>query len=69
MRKLRRYCHARTIKSGENRRDTGRKFWRKNKWSRPKERWLDEVQDDMIKIGVRRWRTKSNTQRRIEDKM
>jgi hypothetical protein len=26
---------------------------------RPRKRWLDDVQDDMIKMGVKRWRTKS----------
>jgi hypothetical protein len=26
---------------------------------RPRKRWLDDVQDDMIKMGVKRWRTKA----------
>jgi hypothetical protein len=26
---------------------------------RPRKRWLDNVQDDMIKMGVKRWRTKA----------
>jgi hypothetical protein len=26
---------------------------------RPTKRWLDDVQDDMIKMGVKRWRTKA----------
>jgi hypothetical protein len=25
---------------------------------RPRKRWLDDVQDDMIKMGVKRWRKK-----------
>jgi hypothetical protein len=25
---------------------------------RPRKMWLDDVQDDMIKMGVKRWRTK-----------
>jgi hypothetical protein len=25
---------------------------------RPRKRWIDDVQDDMIKMGVKRWRTK-----------
>jgi hypothetical protein len=26
---------------------------------RPRKRWLDDVQDDMMKTGVKRWRTKA----------
>jgi hypothetical protein len=26
---------------------------------RPRKRWIDDVQDDMIKMGVKRWRTKA----------
>jgi hypothetical protein len=26
---------------------------------RPRKRWLDDVQDDMIKMGVKRWRIKA----------
>jgi hypothetical protein len=26
---------------------------------RPRKRWTDDVQDDMIKMGVKRWRTKA----------
>jgi hypothetical protein len=39
---------------------TGRKSWRKKKEGcRPRKRWLDDVQDGMIKMGVKRWRTKA----------
>jgi hypothetical protein len=39
---------------------TGRKSWRKKKKGcRPRKRWLDDVQDDMMKMGVKRWRTKA----------
>jgi hypothetical protein len=27
--------------------------------SRPRKRWLDNVQDDMFKMGMKRWRTKA----------
>jgi hypothetical protein len=37
---------------------TGKKSWRKKK-GRPRKRWLYDVQDDMIKMGVKRWRTKA----------
>jgi hypothetical protein len=30
----------------------------RRKKGRPGKRWLDDVQDDMIKMGVKRWRTK-----------
>jgi hypothetical protein len=26
---------------------------------RPRKRWLDDVRDDVIKMGVKRWRTKA----------
>jgi hypothetical protein len=29
---------------------------------RPRKRWLDDVQDEMIKMGVKRWRTKQWTE-------
>jgi hypothetical protein len=41
-----------------NKNGTGRKSWRKKK-GKPRKRWLDDVQDDMIKISVKRWRTKA----------
>jgi hypothetical protein len=34
--------------------------------SRPRKRWENDVQDDMIKMGVKRW---SNGQRRTEENM
>jgi hypothetical protein len=37
---------------------TGRKSWRKKK-GRPRKRWLDNVHDDMLKMDVKRWRTKA----------
>jgi hypothetical protein len=32
---------------------------RRRRKGRPRKRWLDDVQDDMIKMGVKRWRTKA----------
>jgi hypothetical protein len=36
----------------------GKPRGRKRK-GRPRKRWLDDVQDDTIKMGVKRWRTKA----------
>jgi hypothetical protein len=32
---------------------------RRRRKVRPRKRWLDDVQDDMIKMGVKKWRTKA----------
>jgi hypothetical protein len=50
--------HGMSSQRGPNMTLKGNRGGRRRKGRRRK-RWLDDVQDDMIKMGVKRWRTKA----------
>jgi hypothetical protein len=51
----------------EEQRDPRKKLWKKpggrRKRGKPRTRWIDNVEDDLRKMGIKRWRLRSADRR------